>query len=144
MALIATHRRRHYSSHSTAPPLHPSPPPSPYKRAPPPRSIPHLNHPSPALLPSSPLASISASTTARSMSLRAHLWPSSASPTSPPASPSSPTTPWLLTASFSAPKRHSGRSPVTPPPCTPAVAPTAAVAPASFFSAVESKMDAPD
>jgi hypothetical protein len=34
--------------------------------------------------------------------------------------------------------------PVTPQPCSPAVPPTAAVAPASFFPAVESKMDAPD
>jgi hypothetical protein len=39
---------------------------------------------------------------------------------------------------------NSDRSPVTPPPCSPAMTPTAAVAPASFFPAVESKMDAPD
>jgi hypothetical protein len=100
MALIAIQRRRHYSGHSTAPPHRPSPSPSHYKRAPPPRSIPHLSRPSLALLPSSPLASISATAT-RSMPLRAHLRPSSASPMSPPASPSSPTPPWLLTASFS-------------------------------------------
>jgi hypothetical protein len=144
MDLIAIHRRRHYSDHSTTPPHRPSPSPSPYKRAPPSRSIPHLSHPSPALFPSSPLASIGASTAARSMLLQAHLRPSSASPTSPPASPSSPTPPWLLTASFSAPKHHSGQSLVTPPPCSPAVPPTAVVAPASFFPAVKSKMDAPD
>jgi hypothetical protein len=110
--------------HSPSPPLlwpfnHPSPPPetppSPYKRAPPPRSIPHLSRPSPALLPSSSLASISASTAARSTPLRAHLRPSSASPTSPPASPSSPTPPWLLTLSFSTLKHHSGESSVAPP-----------------------------
>jgi hypothetical protein len=133
MNLIAIHRRRHYSGHSTTPPHRPSPSPSPYKRAPPPRSIPHLSHPSPVLLPSSPLASIGASTAARSMPLRAHLRPSSASATSPPASPSSPTPPWLLTMSFSAPKHHFGRSLVTLPPCSPAVPPTAAVPPASFF-----------
>jgi hypothetical protein len=116
MDLIAIHRRRHYSGHSTNPPHLSSPSPSPYKRAPPPRSIPHLSCPSPALLPSSPQASIGASTATRSMPLRAHLRPSSASPTSPPASPSSPTRPWLLTVSFSAPKRSSGDSPVAPPP----------------------------
>jgi hypothetical protein len=117
MALIVIHCRRHYSGHSTAPPHCPSPSPSPYKRAPPPRSIPQLSRPPPALLPSSLLSSISASTAARSMPLRAHLWPSSASPTSPPASPSSPTPPWLLTVSFSASKRRSGDSPMAPPSC---------------------------
>jgi hypothetical protein len=40
-----------------------------YKRAPPPRGIPHLSHPSPALLPFSSQASIGASTAAHSMSL---------------------------------------------------------------------------
>jgi hypothetical protein len=39
---------------------------------------------------------------------------------------------------------NSGQSPLTPPPCSPAVPPTVAIAPASFFPAVESKMDAPD
>jgi hypothetical protein len=116
MDLIAILRCRHYSGHSTTPPHRPSPSPSPYKRAPPPRSIPHFSRPSPALLPSSPLASIGASTATCSMPLRAHLWPSSASPTSPPASSSSPTPPWLLTASFSAPRRRSGDSLVAPPP----------------------------
>jgi hypothetical protein len=43
--------------------------PRPYKRAPPPRGIPHLSHPSPALLPFSSQASIGASTAARSMPL---------------------------------------------------------------------------
>jgi hypothetical protein len=116
MALIAIHCHRHYSGHSTTPPHRPSPSPSLNKRAPPPRSIPHLSRPSPALLPSSPLASIGTSTATRSMPLRAHLQPSSASPTSPPASPSSPTPPWLLMASFSAPKHRSGDSPVAPLP----------------------------
>jgi hypothetical protein len=54
MALIIIHRRRHYSGHSTAPPHSPSPSPSPYKRAPPPRSIPQHSCPptgSPPLLP---------------------------------------------------------------------------------------------
>jgi hypothetical protein len=56
------------------------------------------------------------STTARSTPLRAHLWPSSASPTSPPASPSSPTPPWPLTVRFGTPKYHFGDSLVAPPP----------------------------
>jgi hypothetical protein len=42
------------------------------------------------------------------------------------------------------PEPNSGQSPVTPLPCSPVVPPTAVVAPASFFPAVESKMDAPD
>jgi hypothetical protein len=119
-------------------------PPDPIKGHLHPRSIPHLSHPSPALLPSSPLASIGASTAARSTPLRAHLRPSSASPMSPPASPSSPTPPWRLTVSFSASKHRSGRSSVTPLQCSPAMPPTAAVALASFFQVIESKMDAPD
>jgi hypothetical protein len=55
-----------------------------------------------------------------------------------PLTSSQPTViPWPL-------EPNSGRSPVTLPPCSPAVPPTATVAPASFFPAVESKMDAPD
>jgi hypothetical protein len=133
MDLIAIHRSHHYSGHSTTPPHRPSPSPSPYKRAPPPRGIPHLSHPSPALLPFSPLTSIGASTAA---ALHAVV-------SSPPAFQCltdvttgfaiPPTPPWLLTASFSAPKRHIGQSPVTPPSCSPAVLPTTVVAPASFF-----------
>jgi hypothetical protein len=121
-----------------------TPPPDPIKGHLHPRSIPHLSRPSSALLPSSPLVSIGASTAARSTPLRAYLRPSSASPTSPPASPSSPTPRWLLTVSFSASMHRSGQSPMTPPPCSPAVPPTATVAPASFFPVVESKRDAPD
>jgi hypothetical protein len=140
MALITIHHRRNHSDHPTAC----APLSAPIKGHLHPRSIPHLSRPSPALLPSSPLASIGASTTARFSPPPARSWPPCASPIQPSALSTASFSHQPLTVSPRPPERHSGDSSTTAPWHTPVAPPVAAATRPPILLAVESGLEGLD
>jgi hypothetical protein len=140
MALITIHHCHNHSDHPTAC----APLSAPIKGHLHPRSIPHLSRPSPALLPSSPLASIGTSTTACFSPPPAHSWPPCASPMQPSALSTASFSHQLLTVSPRPPEQHSGDSSMTTPPHALATPPVATAARPPILLAVESGLEGLD